>query len=97
MHLIFISFFKDRNIENMKVSLLGVSYLADVGDTRYSPVEYFYKMLLRHTKNVKLFDPFINQWDEMNVNVSITNDLEEMVGDSEIIIFSTGHSLYRKQ
>lgn len=91
----FISFFKDRNIENMKVSLLGVSYLADVGDTRYSPVEYFYKMLLRHTKNVKLFDPFINQWDEMNVNVSITNDPEEMVGDSEIIIFSTGHSLYR--
>jgi UDP-N-acetyl-D-glucosamine dehydrogenase len=91
----FTSFFDD-NICKLNISLLGVSYLADVGDTRYSPVEHFYKMLLKKSSNIKLFDPYINFWEEVDKTVSTTIDFTEMVNeDTDIIIFSTGHSLYK--
>ena len=33
------------SLKGKKVLLLGVSYLNDVGDTRYTPVEVFYNWL----------------------------------------------------
>lgn len=90
------SFFKEGDMLNLNFTLLGVSYLADVGDTRYSPVEPFYKMLLKNSRIINLHDPYVNFWEETGREVSITKNLEEMIGDHiDVLIFSTGHSLYK--
>jgi UDP-N-acetyl-D-glucosamine dehydrogenase len=44
-------------LEGKKVLLLGVSYLNDVGDTRYTPVEGFYDQLFMEGSIITLHDP----------------------------------------
>jgi len=81
-------------LSNKKVLLLGVSYLNDVGDTRYSPVELFYDCLISENATVSLHDPFVSYWDDKNLNVE--TNLEKMITlQYDIIVISTGHSVYR--
>jgi len=77
-----------------KVLLLGVSYLNDVGDTRYSPVEAFYDQFLHHESIVSLHDPHVFYWEEKNVRIE--QDLNEsLAAEYDIIVISTGHKEYR--
>jgi UDP-N-acetyl-D-glucosamine dehydrogenase len=85
-----------RNIGEKKITLLGVSYRGDVGDTRFSPVEPFYNLLLAEGAEIKTHDPYITFWEEANLNISSELD-DSLDGDPEIIIISTGHSLYKSQ
>jgi UDP-N-acetyl-D-glucosamine dehydrogenase len=81
-------------LSNKKVLLLGVSYLNDVGDTRYSPVELFYDCLVNEKAIVKMHDPFVSYWTEKDLTVE--NDLEKLIFENyDIIVISTGHSKYR--
>tara|TARA_B100001250_G_scaffold149451_1_gene128049 strand:+ start:47099 stop:48592 length:1494 start_codon:yes stop_codon:yes gene_type:complete len=81
--------FKDKN-----VLLLGVSYLSNVGDTRYTPVETFYNCLKLEGANIFLNDPFLKYWPEKKVNIENNLDLS-LKNNYDIIVFSTGHDLYR--
>ena len=87
--------FNLRTINNLKILLLGVSYRSDVGDTRYSPVEPFYKNCKKNNAIIDLHDPFVDYWDELNLNVC--NDLNKLLSSSSswnIIVISTAHSIY---
>ena len=89
-------FLDESEIKNMNVALLGVSYLADVGDTRYSPVEPLYRFLRKLTSNIYLHDPYVNFWEELELVVNNTNDINNILGNEiDLLIFSTGHSLYK--
>lgn len=82
------------NLMNLSVVMLGVSYRSNVGDTRYSPVEAFYKYLLQDNLKIKLHDPFVSYWEELKINIS--NDLNSVLNDNcDILIFSTAHELYK--
>ena len=82
------------NLKNKKVLLLGVSYLNDVGDTRYTPVEAFYDQLLKAETQVTLHDPHIYYWEEKKELVN--QDLEVALSNNyDIIVVSTGHKEYR--
>jgi len=84
----------DRSLAGAKVLLLGVSYLNDVGDTRYSPVEILYRSLMTDGARVTCHDPFIEFWDEERLEVE--HDLEVVMASSyDAIVISTGHSLYK--
>ena len=87
------SFFNQDGLQGLKVCLLGVSYLADVGDTRYTPVELLYKCLVKNDCLISLHDPFVSFWDE--VNLPIDNNIDLIDSEFDIIIFSTGHSEYK--
>jgi len=77
-----------------KVLLLGVSYLNDVGDTRYTPVEGFYDQLEIEGCEILLHDPHVKYWEEKDVWVN--QDLDELLKDSyDIITITTGHKEYR--
>ena len=81
-------------LSNKKILLLGVSYLNDVGDTRYSPVELFYNCLIDEKAKVYLHDPFVTYWEEKEI--SVENNLEKVISEKyDIIVISTGHSKYR--
>ena len=81
-------------LEGKKVLLLGVSYLNDVGDTRYTPVEGFYDQLAAEGCRISLHDPHVKYWEEKDIWVN--QDLEELLADDyDVIVITTGHKDYR--
>ena len=82
------------SLEGKKVLLLGVSYLNDVGDTRYTPVEGFYDHLEMEGCELHLHDPHVKYWEEKDIWVN--QDLDGLLEDSyDIIVITTGHKDYR--
>ena len=90
--------FLKRNIptlQDLRILLLGISYRGDVGDTRSSPVENFYNYLMKDKALIQCHDPYIEYWQEKSIQVE--KDLLKLLNDPpDIIIFSAGHSLYKK-
>ena len=79
---------------NLHVVIFGVSYRGDVGDTRFSPVETLYRLIKSDTSSIKVHDPYVNEWNELDISVSSEVD-EVLIGNPGIIILSTAHSNYR--
>lgn len=84
-----------KSLDGKKILLLGISYLPDVGDTRYTPVELFYKYLAGENCIINLHDPFIKFWEEIDIEIS--NDYSCLEDDTDIVVISTGHSEYKSQ
>jgi nucleotide sugar dehydrogenase len=84
------------SIKGKKVLLLGVSYRGDVGDTRFSPVEPFYRCLLQADAHVSAHDPYVVSWPETGIRpfTDISDALNEQ---PDIVVISTGHRLYQKE
>lgn len=81
-------------LEGKKVLLLGVSYLNDVGDTRYTPVEGFYEQLEAEGCEIVLHDPHVLYWEEKDT--WINQDLNALLQQEyDVIVITTGHKDYR--
>ena len=87
------SFYGKEKLKGKKIQLYGVSYLAGVGDTRYTPVANFYKLLIEHESIVSLHDPYVSFWEEFNLNIS--QDFNCFDEETNIVIFTTGHAEYK--
>jgi len=81
-------------IKDLKVSILGVSYLEDLGDTRHSPTEILVKQLNGLWANVKVHDPYVTYWSEMD-SFDVHKEIPKAVEDTDVIVFAVGHSEYR--
>jgi len=82
------------SLKDKKVLLLGVSYLNDVGDTRYTPVELLYNCLKAEGAIPSLHDPYVSYWEEKDLKVS--SDIDKLLESNyDLIIISTGHKKYR--
>lgn len=82
------------SLSGKKILLLGVSYLNDVGDTRYTPVEGFYDQLEAAGCNITLHDPHVKYWEEKDTWVN--QDIEELLQSHyDIVVITTGHKEYR--
>lgn len=82
------------SLAGKKVLLLGVSYLNDVGDTRFTPVQGIYEQLVGAGCDVTLHDPHVMYWEEKRMRVN--NDLDELLKQSyDLFIVTTGHKDYR--
>jgi UDP-N-acetyl-D-glucosamine dehydrogenase len=81
--------------EKKRITLLGVSYLNDVGDTRYTPVESFYDHLVKDGWEVTLQDPYIANWVERSVEPtqSLADALKQ---PADVVAITTGHTEYRQ-
>ena len=83
-------------LKEKKTLLLGVSYLNDVGDTRYTPVEGFYDHLEIEGAIIHLHDPHVLYWEEKDI--WINQNLEELLQQQyDLIVITTGHKDYRNQ
>ena len=83
-----------RGLQGTTVALLGVSYRGDVGDTRFSPVEPFYRYLRDAGAHITTHDPFVRSWDELDLAPADT--LEGAFSPApQIVAITTGHSVYR--
>ena len=84
-----------NDLKGKKVLLLGVSYLNDVGDTRYTPVQLLYNLLLSANAEISLHDPYVSFWEEEEIKVEA--DIKTVLDSNnyEVIMITTGHSIYR--
>lgn len=80
-------------LANINLAVLGVSYLNDVSDTRYSPTEYFYNKCIENKVNVYLHDPVVKFWKEKNlkINQDITFFTKEKI---DVAVFTVRHKEY---
>ena len=84
----------DGSLNGKKVLLLGVSYLNDVGDTRFTPVQGMYEQLVTAGCDVTLHDPHVMYWEEKELRIN--NDLDALLKQNyDLVIITTGHKDYR--
>ena len=81
-------------LKGKSVLMLGVSYRSNVGDTRYTPVEYLYDYLNEAGCRIEIHDPYVGFWEEKNMDVP-PDYLPLLQKNWEIIILSTGHDEYK--
>ena len=81
-------------LRGLKVLVCGVSYLADVGDTRHSPTEIFADALQEAGAGITVHDPCVSSWPERPA-VALTGDLADALAHTDAIVFATPHSVYR--
>jgi nucleotide sugar dehydrogenase len=84
-----------RPLKNANILLLGASYRGDVGDTRFSPVEPFYRCLISAGALINVHDPFVSDWKETEI-APYANLGEALDTGPDIVVISAGHSMYRK-
>jgi len=80
---------KLENLEGKKVSILGVAYKGNVGDSRESPSLDIIRLLDEKGTEIKVHDPFVE-----NTTLNLM-DLEEVVSDSEAVIITTNHDIFK--
>lgn len=81
-------------LRDVKITVLGVSYLEDVGDTRHSPSFTLVRMLREEWALVVCHDQYVEYWAELETE-EVHNELETALLGSEVVIFAVGHSEYR--
>lgn len=84
-----------RPLTDARVLLLGVSYRGDVGDTRFSPVEPFYRCLYAAGAHIVAHDPFVSEWRETNIK-PVADIGEALKTEPDIMVISTGHTIYQQ-
>ena len=89
-----INRFFNSGLEKKRILILGVSYLQNVGDTRYTPVELLYDKLTEAGADVVLHDPFVPYWPEKDVSVKGDEVFES---DYDAVIIGTPHDYYISQ
>lgn len=81
-------------LEGKKILLLGVSYLNDVGDTRYTPTELFLEELEHKGAKVVLHDSYVTYWEEKERTVA--TDLPSVLEENyDAIVITTMHTEYK--
>ncbi len=73
------------NIFGVKIGVLGVSFKAGSDDLRNSPSQKLIELLKATGAQVKIHDPFVKG----------TSSLNEVLGDSEIIVIATNHEEFK--
>jgi UDP-N-acetyl-D-mannosaminuronic acid dehydrogenase len=88
----------DKYVDNLKISLLGVSYKANTDDTRNTPTEKIVEILRKryHSHNIEYIahDPYVKARDYQHTQ--LTSDFYEAVNNSDVLIFATNHKEYYK-
>jgi UDP-N-acetyl-D-glucosamine dehydrogenase len=81
------------DLRGKHITVLGVSYLNDVADTRYSPTELFYDLCQKAGAVMHVHDPLVSYWVEKNIAVHTSIDgLREVAHD--VAVFAVRHSEY---
>lgn len=76
--------------EGTKVALLGWAFINNSDDARNTPSEIYRELMLEAGAEVEVHDPYVKEYP----GVPISGNLEEVVGDSDVVAILTGHSKY---
>ena len=76
-----------------RIAVCGVSYLAELADTRNSPTETLVDALLEKGARVSVHDPHVMVWDE-RPDIEISRDLPSALTDADGVVFAVPHEAY---
>jgi UDP-N-acetyl-D-mannosaminuronic acid dehydrogenase len=79
-----------KKYKNPKVTLFGVSYKENVGDTRESPAIKICSELIKNGMDVAAYDPLVNDFKYL------LTGLEDSLKDSDMLLLFVGHDEFRK-
>ncbi|MDD5347796.1 MAG: glycoside hydrolase family 9 protein, partial [Candidatus Omnitrophica bacterium] len=88
------------DMSGARVSIMGVSYKAGIGDTRYSPSETACRAFHRLGALVSAHDSYVDRWDEIerdpDINVFFSNgkDIYAIMREADVIVFAVNHREY---
>lgn len=78
------------NLENKKISILGLTFKPDTDDMRSSPSLEVIKLLKKEGANIHAFDPVISEKNpNIQKDITISANLEDCIRDSELAILFT--------
>ncbi len=83
---------QETSVKDKKVAIMGISYRQDVGDTRFSPSELFYKELIKLKGICFVHDPYVEYWPECQEAPFISFD--HSLKNVDIIVFTVRHRCY---
>ena len=82
------------DIKNLNISILGVSYLPGIADTRCSPTELFYDSCIAEGALVNIHDSLAEFWNEKSLTISNDLDVFSKASQHDVIVFSIAHKEY---
>lgn len=82
-----------NSLRGKHVTIMGVSYIGDVADTRHSPTELFYNMCRKEGAVVNLHDQIVSFWAEKNLKIETDISILKSYRH-DIAVFVTRHSQY---
>lgn len=80
----------EKNIEGLKIAILGWAFIRDSDDARNTPSEPFRELCLQSGAKVMVHDPYVVHYP----GVEISNNLEEVLRDADAVAVFTEHSAY---
>ena len=83
----------NNDINGVNILLLGVAYKAEVGDTRYSPSELFYKTAFKKGALIDCHDPYLDYWQE--IKLDMVKKLSSF-NKYQVVVLAVAHPEYLK-
>jgi len=82
-------------LDGRTIALCGISYLAEVPDTRNTPAEAFLDALQGAGAKAVCHDPWVRWWPE-RPQETIHEDLGLALAEADAVVFATPHAAYRR-
>ena len=81
------------SLEDKYITILGISYLNGIADTRCSPSEFFYNKCIEENAKINLHDPHVTFWKERNIKIN--TDINHLHNKKHYVaIFTIRHDEY---
>ena len=84
-----------RSLTRAKVTVLGISYRANVKETRYSPTIELIEALMRRGSKVTVYDPKFVYTEIKTMGYNCEATFETAVSDAECVIVTVGHDEFK--
>ena len=85
-----------KSLTRARITVLGVSYRANVKEIRYSPTIELIEALKRRGSKVKVYDPKFIYTEIKTMGYDSEATLETSVSDAECVILTVGHDEFRE-
>ena len=82
------------DLRDIRVAVLGVSYLENVGDTRHSPSKTLVEFLRKEFAQALTHDPYVESWPELE-DSNVESDLRAVLPQADVVVFAVGHDQYK--
>ncbi|MBW6514310.1 MAG: nucleotide sugar dehydrogenase [Candidatus Syntrophosphaera sp.] len=83
-----------ESLRDLKIAVLGVSYLENVGDTRHSPSKTLVEFLRKEFAIALTHDPYVESWPELE-DSNVESELDAVLPAAQVVIFAVGHDQYK--
>ena len=94
-----IRLLKFSELPKSTITILGLAFRGDVSDTRLSPTYSIIKELQKFgVTNINIHDPLVSDDPRLSnfESVNLTSDLKRALRNSDLVILSTDHQVYKK-